>query len=170
MQQQADGVDCGVFAIVYATSLAFSKNPSLCSYNVPLMRQHLVNCLEKEMMYPFPKQDSTKRVLRCKKVNCYSVFIVHVVQYGNMKEKIQWLSLWDVISGSTRSAKKYLVKCLRAKQPISFVKDAAKILPVIASNFLEHLQVNWSINFHHLLVTYITKLRPVLFSLYTACF
>ena len=67
MQQQANGVDCGVFAIAYGTSLAFDENPTLCSYNVPLMRQHLVNCLEKEMMYPFPKQDSTKRVLKCQK-------------------------------------------------------------------------------------------------------
>ena len=67
VQQQANGVDCGVFAIAYATSLAFGENPTLCSYNVPLMRQHLVNCLEKEMMYPFPKQDITKRVLKCKK-------------------------------------------------------------------------------------------------------
>ena len=67
VHQQANGVDCTVFETAYATSLAFGENPTLCSYNVPLMRQHLVNCLEKEMMYPFPKQDSTKRVLKCKK-------------------------------------------------------------------------------------------------------
>ena len=40
VQQQANGVDCGVFAIAYATSLAFGKNQSLSSCNVPLMRQH----------------------------------------------------------------------------------------------------------------------------------
>ena len=68
VQQQENGVDCGVFAIAYGTSLAFGKNSTLCSYNMPLMRQHLVNCLEKEMMYPFPKQNSTKRVLKCKKI------------------------------------------------------------------------------------------------------
>ena len=33
------------------------------------MRQHLVNCFEKEMMYPFPTLGSTKRVLKCKKKN-----------------------------------------------------------------------------------------------------
>ena len=68
VQQQGNGVNCGVFAIAYATSIAFGENPSLCSYNVPLMRQHLVSCLEKEMIYPFPKQDRTKRVLKCKKI------------------------------------------------------------------------------------------------------
>ena len=91
VQQQANGVNCAVFAIAYVTSLVFGENPSLCSYNVPLMSQHLVNCLEKEMMNPFPKQDSTKRVLKCKKkiINRYSLFIIHVVQYVIMKEKIQ---------------------------------------------------------------------------------
>ena len=60
MQQQGNEVDRGVFAVAYATSLAFGENPSLCSYSVPLMRQHLVNCLEKEMMYPFSKLGSTR--------------------------------------------------------------------------------------------------------------
>ena len=66
MQQLGNGVDCGVFAIAYTMSLAFTENPSLCLYNEPIMRQQLVNCLEKEMMYLFPKQDSTKRVSKSK--------------------------------------------------------------------------------------------------------
>ena len=45
------------------------------------------------------------------------------------------------MSGSIRGAKKYLVKCLQTKQPISFAKDAAKDLDsYIASDLLEHLQ------------------------------
>ena len=32
------------------------------------------------------------------------------------------------MSGSNRSAKKYLTKCFQTKQPISFVKDTAKDL------------------------------------------
>ena len=97
--------------------------------------------------------------------------MVHVVQYDNMNEKIQWLSVWDVMSGSTRSAKKYLVKFLQTKQPIYFEKDAAKDLAsYIASVLLEHWQLKWSVNFCDHLAKYITKLHPVLFSLYTACF
>ena len=38
VQQQGNDVDCGVFAIAYATSPAFGENRLLCSYNVPLMR------------------------------------------------------------------------------------------------------------------------------------
>ena len=121
---------------------------------------------------PIPKTGQHRERFKIqKKINCYSAFIVHVVQYANMKEKIQWLSVWDIMSGSTRSAKKYHVKCLQTKQPISFVKDAAKDLAsYIASDLLEHSQVKWSVNFYHLLVKYITKLHPALFPIYTACF
>ena len=83
------------------------------------------------MMYPFPKQDSTKRVLHANKFSCYSVFIFHVVQFANMQERIQWLSVIAVMTGSNRSAKKYLIKCFQTtnfKQPISFVKDVTKDL------------------------------------------
>ena len=52
----------------FTTSLAISEIPPLCSYNVLLMRQHLVKCPEKEMMYPLPKKGSTKRVSNAKKI------------------------------------------------------------------------------------------------------
>ena len=40
------------------------------------------------------------------------------------------------MSGSTRSAKNYFVRCLQTKQPISFVKDAAKDLASYAAKDL----------------------------------
>ena len=41
-----------------------------------------------------------------------------------------------------QKCEKVLLKCLQTKQPISFVKDAAKDLDsYIASDLLEHLQV-----------------------------
>ena len=58
----------------------------------------------------------------------HSVFVFHVVQYANMQERIQWLSVIAVMTGSNRSAKKYLVKYFQTKQPISFVKDVTKDL------------------------------------------
>ena len=41
---------------------------------------------------------------------------------------------------------------------------------VLGYNVLEHSQVKRSVNFYHLLVKYIIKFHPVLFSLSTACF
>ena len=41
---------------------------------------------------------------------------------------------------------------------------------VLGDNVLQHSQVKRSVNFYHLLVKYIIKFHPVLFSLSTACF
>ena len=63
VQQQNNGVDCGVFAIAFATSLAHGNDPCTAAYNVPLMRSHLIKCLQQKKMELFPL--TTKRVRRC---------------------------------------------------------------------------------------------------------
>ena len=78
---------------------------------------------------PIPNTGRHQESFKMQKKNqLLSVFVVHAVQYAKMKEKVQWLSVRDVISGSTRSAKKYLIKSLETKQRISFLKDAAEDL------------------------------------------
>ena len=54
VQQQNNSVDCGLFAIAFATSLAFSQNPVHITFDKRQLRQHLVRCLEDEIMTPFP--------------------------------------------------------------------------------------------------------------------
>ena len=66
--------------------------------------------------------------------------------------------------------KKYLVKCLQTKQPISFVKDAAADLASYSVRFSWTFASELKCQFLSLLVKYSTKLHPVLFSLYIACF
>lgn len=46
--------DCGVYAIAYATDLAHGRNPYRYSYLQADMRKHLMECLEKEFLSPFP--------------------------------------------------------------------------------------------------------------------
>uniref|UniRef100_A0ABD2W2U1 Ubiquitin-like protease family profile domain-containing protein n=1 Tax=Trichogramma kaykai TaxID=54128 RepID=A0ABD2W2U1_9HYME len=41
VDQQQNQFDCGVFAIAFATSLVFQKDPSLLEYDYSLMRSHL---------------------------------------------------------------------------------------------------------------------------------
>ncbi|XP_064388500.1 uncharacterized protein LOC135336575 [Halichondria panicea] len=53
-QKQEGVVDCGLFAIANATSLAYGTNPG--SYVQSLMRQHLVNCLESGVLPMFPSE------------------------------------------------------------------------------------------------------------------
>ena len=54
VHQQTNGTDCGVFAIAFATHLAHGMDPSGVVFDVPEMRGHLIQCLEKNRMTIFP--------------------------------------------------------------------------------------------------------------------
>ena len=53
-QKQKGSKDCGLFSIAIATALAFGAHPSKLKFDQLKMRQHLVNCFNKECMIPFP--------------------------------------------------------------------------------------------------------------------
>ena len=55
VQQQDFGtVDCGVFAIAFATHLVHGLNVSRTVFDTQLMRKHLIECLENNHMKVFP--------------------------------------------------------------------------------------------------------------------
>ena len=54
VQQQTNGSDCGVFAIAFATCLAFDENPAHMTFDVPKMRPHLATCLKHKNISLFP--------------------------------------------------------------------------------------------------------------------
>ena len=72
VQQQTNGVECGLYAIAFATSLAFGENPEKIIYDEKNMRKHLVKCLTNEKMEPFPTCDWLRRIARCRS----SVFVM----------------------------------------------------------------------------------------------
>ena len=53
-ESQTNSPDGGVYAIAFATSLCFCEDISSIQYCVRKMRTHLVSCLEKRQMAPFP--------------------------------------------------------------------------------------------------------------------
>ena len=55
-QKQKGGKDCGLFSIAFATAMAFGLYPSKLKFDQSMMRQHLVDCFNKERMIPFPCQ------------------------------------------------------------------------------------------------------------------
>ena len=65
VQQQKKGVDCGLFSIAFAISLAFGEDPSNSTYHSAALRPHLINCLTSGRISPFPKIEG-KRVVRWK--------------------------------------------------------------------------------------------------------
>ena len=52
-QKQPNLVDCEVYAIAYATAVAFGEAPGENFYNEKEMRSHLFSCFEAEMFVPF---------------------------------------------------------------------------------------------------------------------
>ena len=63
VQQQGNGVDCGVYAIAFTTSRAYGSNPGKESYDEKKIRPHLVECLKIGKLTPFPT--ITGEVVRC---------------------------------------------------------------------------------------------------------
>ena len=141
VQQVGSGVNCGVFAIAYDMPLKFSKNPSLCSYNVPIMRQQLVNCLEKKMMYPFPKQDCTKRVSKSK--NNQLLLSIYcscrtVCQYEREDPVFECMRCYEWFH---QKCEKIPRRVFINKAANLFCKRCNDLASYIASDLLEHLQV-----------------------------
>ena len=56
VQEQHGSNDCGVFALAFATSLCFGEDPSRIQYIQHLLRQHLLHCIEIQVMSNFPCQ------------------------------------------------------------------------------------------------------------------
>lgn len=57
VQHQSNSNDCGVFAIAFAISLLFNIKPDKVRYDSRLMRPHLLNIFESNVIEHFP-QDS----------------------------------------------------------------------------------------------------------------
>ena len=55
VQKQPDGHNCGVFAVAFAAVILDGKSPIDSFFNVSKMRNRLINCLESEILTPFPK-------------------------------------------------------------------------------------------------------------------
>ena len=72
VQQQNNSYDCGLFALAYATELAFGYDPATFLWDQPSMRKHLLLCFEAGEMKRFPisktRTIGLRRVRRCSKV------------------------------------------------------------------------------------------------------
>ena len=74
-QQQKNSYDSGVFAIAYATAIAFGQDPCTSILNVQQMRNHLKQCLLAGKLTLFPTASrgtrSTKEEWFTEKVYCH---------------------------------------------------------------------------------------------------
>ena len=54
VQKQRGSNDCGVYAIAYATAVAFGQDLTEVTFHQPSMRKHLVSCYMNKNMQTFP--------------------------------------------------------------------------------------------------------------------
>ncbi|CAG2252358.1 unnamed protein product [Mytilus edulis] len=82
VQQQTNSVDCGVFA-QHMPEFCYSNFPAGkdLAFNVNEMRDHLVHCLTKQQLLPFPRQKNRKSL----KLRINTSIIVNIEKYCSAK-------------------------------------------------------------------------------------
>ena len=100
VQQQPNGVDCGVFAIAFATALAFGDDPTRKRFNVKKMRHHLRDCLKVKRMSPFPEiagdEVGSVKVDACKEKKCvFELFCICRMPYEKPKKEDDFMAECD---------------------------------------------------------------------------
>ena len=54
VQRQTGGVDCGLYSTAFAYHAAIGHDLGKIAFDQGRMRQHLLHCLEKQLLSPFP--------------------------------------------------------------------------------------------------------------------
>jgi Ulp1 family protease len=65
---QPNGIDCGVFAIAFATDLCAGTDPAVHEYDVWAMRTHIVSAFSNGEMVSFPKVTDRQRQVNYVKI------------------------------------------------------------------------------------------------------
>ena len=77
VQRQGNGVDCGLFAIVFSVTQAFGNKPEVITYNEGNLRCYLFGCFKLKKLSPFLEYENNRRVKRARAVtsnqNVYSI-------------------------------------------------------------------------------------------------
>lgn len=66
VQRQVGGLDCGLFAVAFATALCSGIDPFTCSFKQTEMRSHLLTCFESHQLSTFPAPDRPRRLAHCR--------------------------------------------------------------------------------------------------------
>ena len=72
-QLQVGTSDCGLFAIAYATELAFGHNPASSAYCQEQMRRHFEQCIANKQLIPFPSKTVKSGRPRTEQLKIYCI-------------------------------------------------------------------------------------------------
>ena len=73
VQHQYGGSDCGLFALAFATALSASTDPTACTFDQGLMREHFLKCIKKGKMDPFLLKQPRRPISRLVKVEIFDI-------------------------------------------------------------------------------------------------
>ena len=68
-----NSTDCRILAIAYASAILRSEKAENSSFDIILIRDHLLVCLQLEKLLPFPKKN--KRVYGCRAISLFFLCI-----------------------------------------------------------------------------------------------
>ena len=68
VEHQTGSSDCGLYAVAYATDLAYGNDPSKISYCSDELRPHFIKCLENTKLTSFPRELELSRAVRPSRV------------------------------------------------------------------------------------------------------
>ncbi len=78
VQMQSGSYDCGLFAIAFATALAYGNPPGLFLIDQEKMRLHLRKCIEDDQITPFWTKKMRRTAMRVKAVEQVPVYCIPV--------------------------------------------------------------------------------------------
>ena len=58
VQTHKNGCNCGLFAIAFVAEILQEISPTESRFDIYRMREHVIECLEKEKLSVFPKKSS----------------------------------------------------------------------------------------------------------------
>ena len=122
VDRQNNGADCGVFALAFATELAYKKDPSVCIWDVDDMRKHIIKSVENGCVLPFPKQGDRKigfgrrvAVSHEESIYCLCGMPNDGTKYIECIQCLQWFHVKCVSLNTKKSFKKMTWICSECK-------------------------------------------------------
>ena len=106
VQNQQGASDCGLFSLVFATSLCFGDNPSEIQYNQKQLHEHVVSCFEAKVITPFQQNQGEDVIELELKRNMQFQFIAHA---GYLKVE-EWFSVSFVMNGTMKNVNLSLLR------------------------------------------------------------
>lgn len=147
VQQQPNSVDCGVYAIAFATSLYFNIEPENVVYNHALMRNHLYEMFNNNVLLHFPiiTNDFVKPLnLNIEKVD--SMEIVRNVEDDRQKRNVGLKNIKEKQIKENNNSVLLYMKEVKKEAPTNIDQKTNKSKATYAKEYRQRVKLNRKIN------------------------